>query len=723
MNSHQTEHRAKSSSWLQVRKIASVCLSLPTLLTASVFTWTMSANAGAYDQAVLDAGLRTWRTSLDAKGRACVNCHGAPDGFDLAYFNFTDDDIRRRDLDHVSSADSEKIVALVHELRKKYDITTPFPKSTRVFQPGGSPFPGATMTERDAALATDLLTKLPTLAAGNVNSDAVSEQAITEVLNLNLSTQRVGVLLPTWSEDKFFGLTHGRLTDWISDEAIVAPTAEAMATFLAIQDAYLADPSETNMWKIYGYIKDGHMQTTSAVSTQWTEQRKYWQEKYLLSLLGSHDLRMKLLGRPTVLSKNGIHTVYYTREGYGKVLTQPHFNVADPVSTFGILTSETAGRLDPAYSGHQHQTFGALAWWWLGFMYNPALQTEPERQEYAPNGFMDTISDERKDQGSGYYPMHALLLRTKSDLALYRLIMPNSTTPIAYGAQRAHALPPFLSNPRVAQMRPIPQENNSRFFDDTHRARYTKFACNTARMRLYMIKKQIESERAAGKGYRRMIGQNEAQQYQELRNCIRQLNALEPANITQNNSLMNAVRSAQSDWKRGSTLPYAGSGTGLKAEIYNNLDFTGLLTTRTDSSVNFDNGIPGGYGGTNGLIYSGAGTDVAVRWTGFFQPQFTDTYTFYAMTPGDSLQTPKTTLIPTLKVWINGTLVIDRSAGWEKTQSALSTASAGVSLTAGTKYPIKIEYSQPGTHQMCSIWHQSNKLVLQAIPTTTLYPQ
>ena len=67
--------------------------------------------------AVIAAGLAVWRKP-DAHGAACANCHG-PDGFELARFDFSDDDIRRQDAVHLSPQDSDKIVALMDDPERR----------------------------------------------------------------------------------------------------------------------------------------------------------------------------------------------------------------------------------------------------------------------------------------------------------------------------------------------------------------------------------------------------------------------------------------------------------------------------------------------------------------------------------------------------------------------------------------------------------------------------
>src|SRR5207247_206677 len=72
----------------------------------------------------------------------------------------------------------------------------------------------------------------------------------------------------------------------------------------------------------------------------------------------------------------------------------------------------------------------------------------------------------------------------------------------------------------------------------------------------------------------------------------------------------------------------AGTGTGLNGAYYSNhtaaIPFTGSpALVRTDAVVNFN-------WGTGSPAPSISSNSFTVRWTGSVQPQFSETYTFYA---------------------------------------------------------------------------------------------
>src|SRR5262249_1927829 len=70
-------------------------------------------------------------------------------------------------------------------------------------------------------------------------------------------------------------------------------------------------------------------------------------------------------------------------------------------------------------------------------------------------------------------------------------------------------------------------------------------------------------------------------------------------------------------------VPVNGTGTGLRAEYFDNSNLTAWRSIRTDANVNFDWGT--------GSPITGIGADTfSVRWTGDVQPRFSGTYTFTA---------------------------------------------------------------------------------------------
>jgi glucose/arabinose dehydrogenase len=129
-----------------------------------------------------------------------------------------------------------------------------------------------------------------------------------------------------------------------------------------------------------------------------------------------------------------------------------------------------------------------------------------------------------------------------------------------------------------------------------------------------------------------------------------------------------------------STTPPTGNA-GLNAVYFNNANLTGSTFSRTDANINFafGNGSPAA---------SIAADTFSARWTGKITSTKTGTHTFYAQSDNG------------VRVWVNGKLIINN---W--TSHALREDVGTISLTAGVKYDIKVEYFENfGSATMKLLW-------------------
>jgi PA14 domain len=140
------------------------------------------------------------------------------------------------------------------------------------------------------------------------------------------------------------------------------------------------------------------------------------------------------------------------------------------------------------------------------------------------------------------------------------------------------------------------------------------------------------------------------------------------------------------------------SGTGLKGEYYDNIDFTNLKVTRTDSTVNFN----WGSGSPDPLV--GADT-FSVRWTGQVVPQFSQTYTFYTQSDDG------------VRLWINGTQLVNNWTNHGPTEN-----SGTIALTSGTAYSVKMEFYENGGGAVAKLSWSSASQAKQIIPQSQLFP-
>jgi len=144
--------------------------------------------------------------------------------------------------------------------------------------------------------------------------------------------------------------------------------------------------------------------------------------------------------------------------------------------------------------------------------------------------------------------------------------------------------------------------------------------------------------------------------------------------------------------------PTSGTGTGLAAEYFDNMDLTSLKLTRTDATVNFD----WGYGSPSSTI---ASDTFSARWSGQVEAQKSETYTFYTQSDDG------------VRLWVNGVQLVNR---W--IDQGLTEMSGSITLTAGQKYSIKMEYYDNGGNAVAKLLWSSPTTAKSAIPQSQLYP-
>ncbi|ABN51554.1 MAG TPA: hypothetical protein DEF39_02150 [Hungateiclostridium thermocellum] len=141
-----------------------------------------------------------------------------------------------------------------------------------------------------------------------------------------------------------------------------------------------------------------------------------------------------------------------------------------------------------------------------------------------------------------------------------------------------------------------------------------------------------------------------------------------------------------------------GTGSGLRGEYYNNMDFSRFQFVRIDPCIDFDWG--------EGTPDQSIGKDTySVRWTGKVEPRYSETYTFYTVTDDG------------VRLWVDGVLLIDK---W-KSQSATE-HSEQIYLEAGKKYDIKMEYYQHVRAASAKLMWSSKSQQKEIIPSSQLYP-
>lgn len=142
-----------------------------------------------------------------------------------------------------------------------------------------------------------------------------------------------------------------------------------------------------------------------------------------------------------------------------------------------------------------------------------------------------------------------------------------------------------------------------------------------------------------------------------------------------------------------------GTGTGLKGEYFNGMAFDTLVLTRQDAQVDLDFGT----GSPDASINTDA---FSARWTGEVQAPFSGPIEFYTQSDDG------------VRLWVNGTLLIDN---WTSHPPTFDYGT--ITLTAGQKYPIQLDYYEDTGGALISLgWQKSGVLSAQPIPASNLFP-
>jgi glucose/arabinose dehydrogenase len=142
-----------------------------------------------------------------------------------------------------------------------------------------------------------------------------------------------------------------------------------------------------------------------------------------------------------------------------------------------------------------------------------------------------------------------------------------------------------------------------------------------------------------------------------------------------------------------------GTGNGLSATYFNNIDFTGTTVLRVDPTVDFVWG--------SGSPATAIGADTfSARWTGQVQPQFSETYTFYTVSDDG------------VRLWVNGQQIINN---W--TNHAPTENSGTIALAAGQRYDIRMEFFENGGGATARLLWSSPSVPKAVVPSARLFAQ
>lgn len=141
-----------------------------------------------------------------------------------------------------------------------------------------------------------------------------------------------------------------------------------------------------------------------------------------------------------------------------------------------------------------------------------------------------------------------------------------------------------------------------------------------------------------------------------------------------------------------------GNGNGLTGQYYENANLTTLKATRVEKQVNFN------WTTSKPTGISGADT-FSVRWSGQVMPKFSEAITFETVTDDG------------VRLWINGQLVINNWTNGTGTR----TNKATVTLEAGKRYDIKMEYYENTGNASAKLYWSSAHVARELIPQSQLF--
>lgn len=163
------------------------------------------------------------------------------------------------------------------------------------------------------------------------------------------------------------------------------------------------------------------------------------------------------------------------------------------------------------------------------------------------------------------------------------------------------------------------------------------------------------------------------------------------------------VEAGASPTERGSNvlrIQYVGTAataSGLRGEYFDDIELTNRRIVRTDPTVNFDWGMGSPDISIEPDTYS-------ARWSGEVEPTHSEDTTFYTVSDDG------------VRLWVDDELVIDN---W--VDQAATEVSGSISLTAGKRVPIVMEYFENGGDAVARLSWESASLEREIIPETRLF--
>ncbi len=336
------------------------------------------------DVEVLADGLIDWRT-LDGDGISCAQCHG-PGGYDVAVFSFNQADLRRATAPHLDDAAADRIFKMIELHRRNYppagglkDVTT-----FRPFQPTGVVLGGATASQedRDAAFGNHVAANF-LYGSGRLDTLAEAQAARDQLVALDVDSVPIGIAFNRWSESvsRLGAQDGGKIAEWLPGIGLQVVGANA-ASFEALEDAYVANPTDANFWALFHKIDawttpDPH-NSAPILDTNWVRMAK---SQLKSNLVFQHDELLKSQGIPDWVTGRTTVRPFQDQEGQGSSLSFI-WDVADaarivkktPFANLPVRHQESMW-LDPALSSQIAPQINRLrnTWFYFGWTVDHSL--------------------------------------------------------------------------------------------------------------------------------------------------------------------------------------------------------------------------------------------------------------------------------------------------------------------------------------------------------------
>lgn len=151
--------------------------------------------------------------------------------------------------------------------------------------------------------------------------------------------------------------------------------------------------------------------------------------------------------------------------------------------------------------------------------------------------------------------------------------------------------------------------------------------------------------------------------------------------------------------------PGDGKGVGLLGEYYNHnyqkMDVEPPAYERLDARIRFQWGK-----GAPTPVTQSHPEHFGVRWTGFIEPRFSESYTFLLVVDDG------------VRMWIDDRQILD---AWDS-NNAKKFYTQPIELTAGRRHKIRVEYCERTMHANVSLFWQSLSQPIEVVPQTQLHP-